>query len=83
MASKKLRGIVFSATSGDHEPPHVHAFANQKRKKVVITLVRDGTVELRESARGVTRAELVKALEVATEFFDDLMTLWEKAHAEN
>ena len=85
MGSIRFDGVRFVAYPEDHEPCHVHGFYGE------IEVI----VNLREKQREVARADRTSAvrpgnasrsdvkhiLQVAAAHFDELLKLWEEAHA--
>lgn len=86
MGSIRLDGVRFVAYPEDHEPRHVHGFYAETE---VIVEFRDQPK--REVARanrtdsvrpgGASRSDVRHILEVAAAHFDELVQLWERAHA--
>jgi hypothetical protein len=77
------REVRFIAYPQDHEPRHVHGFIGCG--EVIVDLPLDGTVRLAhrdDAVRWVTRSEVRKVLEAAERRYHDLISHWEKMHAE-
>ena len=84
MGSYEADGITFRVFSGDHDPPHVHC--RYQGIKVIIELGADRTVGLADRKNAVQpgnakRGQVRRVLELAGAQFDDLVRLWEDAHA--
>lgn len=84
MGSYEFDGITFRVYSGDHDPPHVHC--RYQGIRVIVELGRDRTVRLaaRPDALRPTNAKkshVRRILDLAGAHFDDLLRLWEEAHA--
>lgn len=80
MGSKRFGEALFQAHSGDHDPRHIHASIGGH--EVLLELGYDGKVRIanrRDALRGVTKTEARRALRLANDHFDELVTLWEKA----
>lgn len=86
MGSLRFDGVLFVAYPQDHEPRHVHGFYAET----------EAIVELREAPmRGTSlaqrsdavrpgrakRTDVKHILEIAAKHFDELVRLWEEAHA--
>jgi hypothetical protein len=64
---------------GHHEPRHVHArLGSGDALEVIVRLNGDGKVSLREADRGLSRAEIRRALEIVETHFLELVELWER-----
>lgn len=68
----------------DHDPPHVHS--RYQGFVVILELGEDGRVRIAERWDAIQPADAKRnhvrhVLNVATAHFDDLMELWEEAHA--
>jgi hypothetical protein len=82
MGSRRIRGVLFRAISGDHAGatvPHVHA--RIASGEVVIELLQDGEVRSskahRSSIRGnISHSEERHVLLIAKDAYDELIVLW-------
>lgn len=77
-----MRFVVYPQ---DHEPRHVHAFVAEA--EVIVDLGEDGSVALadREDAirpANAKRSDVKKALQLAAEYFEELVEMWEAMHEE-
>ena len=84
MGSYEFDGITFRVYSGDHDPPHVHC--RYQGIKVIIELGADRTVGLADRGDAVQpinakKSHVRRVLDMAGTQFDDLLELWEDAHA--
>ena len=86
MSSIRFDGVRFVAYPEDHEPCHVHGFYAEI--EVIVELHERPTKEaaLGDRTRAVrpgdaSRADVKHVLRVATKHFDELVKLWEEAHA--
>ena len=86
MGSLWFDGVRFAAYPQDHEPRHVHGFYAETEAIVELreTPVRGVAVAQRNDAvrpRGARRSDVRHILQVAAAHFDELVRLWEGAHA--
>jgi len=84
VASLRFGNVRFIAYPQDHEPRHVHGFTGET--EVIVDLGIDGNVAIADRADCVRpgnakRSDVRKILTVAAEYFDELVSLWEKMHA--
>ena len=84
MGSFEFDGITFRVYSGDHDPAHVHC--RYQGITVIIELGADRTVGLASRRDAVLPANAKKShirrvLNLAGVHFDELLELWEEAHA--
>ena len=84
MGSFEYSGITFRVYSGDHDPPHLHC--RYQGIEVIVELGADRTVRLSDRANAVRpvdakRSHVRRVLDTAGARFDDLLKLWEDAHA--
>ena len=86
MGSIRFNGVRFVAYPEDHEPRHVHGYYAETE---VIVELRDGlqneaTCAKRTDAvrpRNASRSDVRYILQIAATHFDELVRLWEGAHA--
>ena len=76
-------GVRYVAYPMDHEPRHVHGFYAEV--EAIVDLCLDGTVALakRKDAvrpRNGSVSDVRHVLTVAADHFDELVSLWTKAH---
>lgn len=84
VGSYQFDGVTFRVYPGDHDPAHVHG--RYQGIVVILELLADGQVRLAERNDGILpgdakRNQVRHVLTVAGKHFDDLMELWEEAHA--
>ena len=84
MGSYQFDGVTFRVYPEDHDPPHVHG--RYQGIVVILELVNDGTVRLADRDDAIRpgdakRNHVRHVLNVANGHYDDLMELWEDAHA--
>lgn len=84
MASLRLGSVLFRVYPQDHEPRHVHGFRGET--EVIVDLGFDGNVTLADRPDCIRpgnakRSDVSKILRSAAEYFDELVSLWEKMHA--
>jgi Domain of unknown function (DUF4160) len=84
VASLRLGNVLFIAYPQDHEPRHVHGFIGET--EVIVNLSIPGYVALADRPDCIRpgnakRSEVSKILRSAAEYFDELVSLWEKMHA--
>src|ERR1700689_4713492 len=77
--------VLFVAYPQDHEPRHVHGFTGES--EVIVNLGADGNVVLADRPDCIRpgnakRSDVRKILTVAAEYFEELVLLWEKMHAQ-
>ena len=81
VGSVTFGGVRFQVYPMDHEPPHVHAFVGDGW--VIVDLGSDGRAVIAHRGRAIVNAkanEVLKAVSLAMEHFDDLVRLWEIMH---
>lgn len=86
MGSIRFDGVRFVAYPEDHEPRHVHGFYGEVEAIVALHHGAERTVSLanrRDAVRpgNASRSDVRHILLVAAEHFDELVKLWEDAHA--
>ncbi|MGH9607315.1 MAG: DUF4160 domain-containing protein [Terracidiphilus sp.] len=84
MGSFRFDGVTFRVFPEDHDPPHVHG--RYQGAVVILELGTDWRVRLADrndaiQPRNAKRNQVNHILGVAGAHFDDLMELWEDAHA--
>lgn len=84
MGSYACEGITFRVYSGDHDPPHIHC--RHQGIKVIVELGADRTVRLADRSDAIQPknakvSQVRRVLAQAGSQFDNLMKLWEDAHA--
>ena len=84
MASLRLGSVSFRVYPQDHDPRHVHGFRGET--EVIVDLGIDGNVTLADRPDCIRpgnakRGDVSKILRSAAEYFDELVSLWEKMHA--
>lgn len=84
MASLRFGSVLFIAYPQDHEPRHVHGFTAET--EVIVDLGINGDVGLADRSDCIRpgnakRSDVRKILIAAAEYFDELVSLWEKMHA--
>ena len=84
MGSYRFDGVTFRVYPEDHDPPHVHG--RYQGVVVILELGEDGRVRFAERWDAIQpgdakRNHVRHVLNVANAHFDDLMELWEEAHA--
>ena len=86
MGSIRFDGVWFVAYPEDHEPCHVHGFYAQT--EVVVELHVKPQKEVARANRSnavrpgnASRSDVKHILRVAVAHFDELIKLWEEAHA--
>lgn len=86
MGSVRFDGVRFVAYPEDHEPRHIHGFYAETEvvvelrvapQREVVRANRTDAVRPGNASRGNVR----HVLDVAAAHFDELVQLWEKAHA--
>jgi hypothetical protein len=85
VGSIRRDGVLFICYPDDHAPPHVHASTGEAT--VILDLREDGDIILsdrKDKIRPVNaqKSDVRKALRTAEQYFDELINLWEKAHAQ-
>ena len=83
MGSLRFDGVMFVAYPLDHEPRHVRGFYAEIE---VIVELRNGSIALANRTDAVrpgksSRSDVRHVLEVAAAHIDELVELWEEAHA--
>jgi hypothetical protein len=86
VGSIRFDGVRFFAYPEDHEPCHVHGFYAETEVVVELHLKPQKEVALANRSNAVrpgnaSRSDVKHVLLVATEHFDELVQLWEEAHA--
>ncbi len=80
MGSIRRKGVRFTSYPNDHLPRHVHAFVGEVQ--IIIELLENGAdlANRKDSLQPFNgkRSDVRKALQVATEYFEELIALWEK-----
>ena len=86
MGSLRFDGVCFVAYPQDHEPRHVHGFYAET--EVIVELRLRPAREVAKADRSdavrpgnAKRNDVKYILRVAAAHFDDLVRLWEEAHA--
>ena len=84
VASLRLANVLFKIYPQDHEPRHVHGFTGET--EVIVDIGIDGNVALADRPDCIRpgnakRSDVSKILRSAAEYFDELVSLWEKMHA--
>lgn len=84
MGSYRFDGVTFRVYPEDHDPPHVHG--RYQGVVVILELGNDRRVRLAERWDAIQPSDAKKnhrrhMFNVANAHFDDLMELWEEAHA--
>lgn len=69
-----FRIVIYTA---DHGPPHVHVFGNGETKVALVGA--NGAPEVIRQARS-DRRESRRALEIVTEYRDELLRRWSELH---
>lgn len=84
MGSYRFDGVTFRVYPEDHDPPHVHgryqgivAILELGVDRIVRLADRDDAIRPGDAKRNQVR----HILSVANAHFDELMELWEEAHA--
>lgn len=73
--------MLFVTKMGDHDPRHFHAFVGGGEVVIELTSHRRVVLSDRDDAvRGATASEVRKVISRATQHFDELAELWERAH---
>ena len=83
MTSLRLGSVLFIAYPQDHEPRHVHGFTGET--EVIVDIGVDGNIRLADRPDCIRpgnakRSDVSKILKSAAEYFDELVSLWEKMH---
>lgn len=84
MGSYHFDGVTFRVYPEDHNPPHVHG--RYQGIVVILELGNDRCVRLADRDDAIRPGDAKKnqvrhVLNVANAHFNDLMELWEEAHA--
>ena len=84
MGSFIFDGVTFRVYPEDHDPPHIHG--RYQGIVVIIELGQDKVVRLASrwdavQPRDAKRNHVRHVVTVAAERFDELVELWEEAHA--
>jgi len=84
VGSYQFDGVTFRVYPEDHDPPHVHG--RYQGVFVILELGKDRLARLVERWDAIQPSDAKKnhrrhILKVANAHFDDLMELWEEAHA--
>jgi len=84
VGSYQFDGVTFRVYPEDHDPPHVHG--RYHGIVVILELSEDGRVRLADRDDALRPGDakknhLRRTLKVANQLYDDLMELWEEAHA--
>jgi hypothetical protein len=84
VASLRFGNVLFIAYPQDHEPRHVHGFTGET--EVIVDLGIEGSVAIADRADCIRpgnakRSDVRKILTVAAQYFDELVSLWERMHA--
>lgn len=82
MGSKTFGGVRFQVFPNDHHPRHIHA--DVAGVEVIIDLLDNQRVALAIRRNAVSRrakiSDVKRALKLASENYEALITLWEKHH---
>ena len=86
MGSIRFDGVRFVAYLGDHEPRHVHGFYAETEVVVELHDKPHRIVALANRSNAVrhgnaSRSDVKRVLRIAAAHFDELVKLWEDAHA--
>ena len=86
MGSLRFDGVLFVAYPQDHEPRHVHGFYAETEAIVELREAPIGGVALAQRSDAVRpgrakRSDVKHILQVAAAHLDELVRLWEEAHA--
>jgi len=79
MGTIQIGEVRFRVYPQDHFPRHVHAFIGDG--EIIIDVGDDRTISVanrRNAIRNATRSEVRRALLIAAEAFDELVSLWEE-----
>lgn len=84
MGSYHFDGVTFRVYPEDHDPPHVHG--RYQGIVVILELGNDGNARIADRDDAIRPGDAKKnqvryVLNVANAHFNDLMELWEEAHA--
>ena len=84
VGSYRFDGVTFRVYPEDHKPPHVHG--RYQGVVAVLELGKDRIARLSERydairPAGAKRNQVRHIVNIANAHFDDLMELWEEAHA--
>jgi hypothetical protein len=86
VGSIRFDGVRFVAYPEDHEPCHVHGFYAET--EVILELRESSGKEVVQANRtnavrpgNARRGDVKRILQVAAAHFDELLKLWEQAHA--
>lgn len=86
MGSLRFDGVRFVAYPQDHEPRHVHGFYAET--ELIVDLLPGPPRSVAKAKRrdairpgNAKRNDVKYVLQVAAAHFDELVTLWEEAHA--
>jgi len=85
VTSLRLDGVRFVVYPQDHEPRHVHVFVAEE--EVIVDLREDGNVAIADRKDAIRpcnakRSDVRKALILASEYFEELVEMWEAMHEE-
>ena len=84
VASLRHGNVLFRVYPQDYEPRHVHGFIGET--EVIVDICINGNVALADRPDCIRpgnakRGDVRKILRSAAEYFDELVSLWEKMHA--